>query len=234
MRRIKSLELLDSPIIAPADLAGNLRDITRLNAWTGNTAQLLTRIDQLLPRRSASSAVVLDIGSGAGDLPGALLAWAAKHNGHLVVYGSDRHAGVIDYARQHSRATRWLRMDALCLPFTDLAVDVTICAQMIHHLEPGSIRELLGEMRRVSRIGFVLMDLERSTAAYIGLWLLTRLTSRNRLTLHDGPLSVRRAYTRCEIRTIAADESLHISSLFPFRWVATWIRPANLRPAGPA
>jgi hypothetical protein len=42
-------------------------------------------------------------------------------------------------------------------------------------------------------------DLERSLPAWIGAWLLAHGTTRNRLTRHDAPLSVRRAYTKEEI-----------------------------------
>jgi len=63
---------------------------------------------------------------------------------------------------------------------------------------------LLRELRRVARTTPIVCDLARSRAAYAGTWLVTRL-SRNRLTRHDAPLSVRRAYTPDEALALARD-----------------------------
>jgi hypothetical protein len=48
-------------------------------------------------------------------------------------------------------------------------------------------------------------DLVRSALAFAGTWLYANLTSRNRLTRHDAPLSVRRAYTPAEAVALARD-----------------------------
>ncbi len=53
---------------------------------------------------------------------------------------------------------------------------------------------LLRELRRVARLTPLVCDLRRSAVALAATWLWSR-TSRNRLTRHDAPLSVRRAYT---------------------------------------
>jgi hypothetical protein len=50
----------------------------------------------------------------------------------------------------------------------------------------------------------VVCDLRRSALAFAGAWLWSR-TSRNRLTRHDAPLSVRRAYTPAEALALARD-----------------------------
>jgi hypothetical protein len=121
-----------------------------------------------------------------------------------------------------------IQLDGAQLPFADQAVDVAICAQTVHHLAPEGLGDLLLEMQRVSRVGFIVMDLERSRLARAAIWLLTHLTSRNRLMLHDGPLSAARAYTRREIAALAENigMTLEITPVFPFRWIATWNRSA--------
>jgi hypothetical protein len=66
---------------------------------------------------------------------------------------------------------------------------------------------LLCEMARVARIGVIVTDLRRSHAAYWGARLLA-LGITNRLTRHDGPLSVLRAYTPAEVRSWMARTEL--------------------------
>jgi hypothetical protein len=63
-------------------------------------------------------------------------------------------------------------------------------------------------MARVSRLGVVINDLERSWRGWIGAWLLGHLLTRNRYTRHDAPLSVRRAYRAEEIATMLRDAGL--------------------------
>jgi hypothetical protein len=54
-------------------------------------------------------------------------------------------------------------------------------------------------MHRLGRTGFIVNDLRRSRVAYGAAWLASRLTTRNRLTRHDAPVSIRRAYTPGEL-----------------------------------
>jgi len=55
----------------------------------------------------------------------------------------------------------------------------------------------------VSRRGFVVTDLVRSRAAYLGSRILAQSLLRSPLTRVDGPLSVLRAYTVSEVRALA-------------------------------
>ncbi len=223
MQRKHELELLDYNTLDAAKLHGNLQDIARLNRWTGTTAAVVRAIEAMAAH-NLNPLVVIDIGTGAGDLPTALVKRATREGLPLRVMGADVHAGVLDYARLHGSATDWLRLEATHLPLASQSIDVAVCTVMAHHLEPERLLSFIAEMQRVSRIGFILMDLERSRLAWIALWLLTRLTSRNPLTRHDGPLSIERAYKRTEILDLAASAgvSLQVLPLFPFRWIAIW------------
>jgi len=58
---------------------------------------------------------------------------------------------------------------------------------------------VLREMARVARIGVIVDDLLRSRLGYLGARLMRTLLTANRLTRHDGPLSVRRAYRPSEL-----------------------------------
>ncbi|HXI01665.1 MAG TPA: methyltransferase domain-containing protein, partial [Candidatus Saccharimonadales bacterium] len=98
--------------------------------------------------------------------------------------------------------------DARGLPLPDASVDLAWSSLLVHHLDEPGIVASLAEMRRVTRIGFVVSDLRRSIPALASVWILTRLTSRNRLTLNDGPLSVRRSLKPGEVRALAAKAGL--------------------------
>jgi len=117
----------------------------------------------------------------------------------------------------------FLRADALALPVRDGGVEVAFSTLTLHHLSREEATRLLGVMERVARVGFFALDLARSRLAYAGVWLVTRLLSRNRMTRHDGPLSVRRAFTGPELAALAARagiEGLSISRPRLFRLMA--------------
>ena len=86
-------------------------------------------------------------------------------------------------------------------------------------LTPHSV---LSEMRRVGRRLLLVNDLERSRAGYAAAWLAGNLLTRNRLTRHDAPLSVRRAYTQSEALTLARGagwRQTHVRGAAMFRFV---------------
>jgi SAM-dependent methyltransferase len=191
------LELMDQPVDAPDELAGNLRDIAFANRWLGGIAPIVREV------RRAGAHSVLDVGSGAGDVATALV-----RDGNVIVTCLDRSAEMLAIARARGgddARLRFVQGDGASLPFANASFDVAVCTLALHHFEPDAARTLLRELRRVARQTPLVGDLTRSVAAYVGTWLYAHLTTRNRLTRHDAPLSVRRAYTPNEALALARE-----------------------------
>jgi ubiquinone/menaquinone biosynthesis C-methylase UbiE len=191
-------ELLDGPLDDPATLAGNLRDLRRINRWLGGVGLTAAAIEALAAHRADLS--VLDVGTGGADIPVALLADAARRGRTLHVVGLDSRPEVLAAAALASPAvitTDGLTLqvgDGRSLPFADDAFDVVHASMVLHHLEGDEAAALLREMARVARLGIVVNDLDRSRFAWVGAWLIGHLLTGNRYTRRDAPLSVRRAY----------------------------------------
>jgi ubiquinone/menaquinone biosynthesis C-methylase UbiE len=203
MRRTIARELMDGPVDDVGELEGNLRDIAFANARLGGSAPVV----RALRRVDAARLDVLDVGSGAADIPLALVRDASRRGVELSVTCLDRSEQMLALARRTAgdqRAVSFVCADGGALPFGDGAFDVVICTLALHHFEPAGARALLRELRRVARIVPVVCDLRRSALAFAATWLWSR-TSRNRLTRHDAPLSVRRAYTPAEALALARD-----------------------------
>jgi ubiquinone/menaquinone biosynthesis C-methylase UbiE len=150
---------------------------------------------------------VLDVGSGAGDVPLALVRDGARRGVQVHVTCLDHSEQMLAIARRATGsdpALSFVRADGGALPFPDGAFDVVTCTLALHHFDPDGARALLRELRRVARVSPVVCDLRRSPTAFAATWLWSR-TSRNRLTRHDAPLSVRRAYTPAEALALARD-----------------------------
>lgn len=212
-RETARTELLDRPGVPPGELARNLRDIARLNRL-GSTPALLRRAAPLVTRAAHAGVApisVVDVGTGGADVPLALVRWARARGHRVRVVALDASPAVLACARLAARGADGVRLiagDALRLPLRSGSVDLALCSLTLHHLTDEAVVGLLRTMADVARVGFVVSDLRRSRAAIAAAWLATRLLSTNRLTRHDGPLSVRRAYTPHELARLAAAADL--------------------------
>jgi hypothetical protein len=127
------------------------------------------------------------------------------------VYALDRDGAALRVAREvvarHPEIVL-VQGDALDLPVRHGAVDVVISALTLHHLEPAAAARCLRAMDEAARAGLVVNDLARSRTGWALIWLATRLLARSRLSRHDGPLSVLRAYSTEELRALGARAGL--------------------------
>ena len=205
-------ELLDGPLDDPAALAGNLRDLRRVNRLLGGVRLSRLAIERLLAAAPANldarPVSIVDVGTGGADIPVALLADARRKNRPLQVVAVDARPEVLEAARAVRPAIDRIEGLELCvadagsLPFPDRAFDIAHASLLIHHLEPDSAVAILVEMARVARLGIVVNDLNRARAHWVWAWLIGHLLTRNRYFRYDGPLSVRRAYTPREMREL--------------------------------
>lgn len=206
-------ELLDALDAVPSPvLAQNLRDIRRVNRYLGGTAVVLAHLPALLRGVPCATPItILDVATGSGDIPRALVRWGRRHRRDLRVVATDIAEDVLTVARRETAYEPRITIeaaDARELPYRDGAFDVVTCSLALHHLSRGDAVRALGEMGRVARCGVIVNDLTRSWGGYIGAHLLGVLTTTNRLTRHDAPLSVLRAWTPAELHAIATDARL--------------------------
>jgi 2-polyprenyl-3-methyl-5-hydroxy-6-metoxy-1,4-benzoquinol methylase len=208
------IEYLDRPDVDPGELAESLGDIARLNrigpirALLADVAPFFERFQATGPKRPLR---VLDLGTGGADVPSALVGWARARGHRVTVVGLDVQPQILACAVPRDQRPAELRLvagDALRPPIRPGGVDLALCSLTLHHLPEEAVIALLRLMADLASLGFVVSDLRRSRPAYLAAWLATRLISRNRLTRHDGPLSVRRAYTPSELARLSARAGL--------------------------
>lgn len=236
-------EHLDGALPDPAVLAGNLRDLERINRWFGGAALSIRALRALIlaARRGSSAQAfgprpvrVLDVGTGAADIPLAMVRAAGPWR-EVRVTAVDSRPEILDAARAlHPGLATEARVelaigDGRSLPYPDGAFDVAHASLVLHHLEPDEAVQLLRELARVAGMGVIVNDLGRGMLAWMGAWLVLHAITRNPYTLHDGPLSVRRAYTRSEARELLAAAGLRpvfeAGGLAGHRWVIAARRP---------
>jgi ubiquinone/menaquinone biosynthesis C-methylase UbiE len=209
-------EFLDGPLDDPAALQGNLRDLRRINRLTGGASLSVRAIRGLLPGGGS----VIDVGSGGADIPVLLLADARRRGAELQVTATDSRQEVLDAAmavRPGLERVAGLTLalaDGRGLPWPNGAFDVAHSSLVLHHLEADDAIAFLRELRRVSRRGIVVNDLARGRLAWLGAWLMTHTLATATYTRHDGPLSVRRAYTRREMEGMLREAGLEPTATY--------------------
>lgn len=226
MNHAPGVELLDDPAAAPAAVRVSLGNIARANRLFGGTAAVLYGLDRLLVKgakcevRSAKGSAnmhpalctshfaltLLDLGTGAGDIPGSLRRWGAARGTSIRCIGLERLRPAATLARSTDLPV--VLGCASALPFATGSVDIVTISQLLHHCDATSATILLREAGRVARRGVVIADLLRSATAAALFGLAARVLGFDRHTREDGVTSVFRGYAEEELRTLCARAGL--------------------------
>ncbi|HXV77281.1 MAG TPA: methyltransferase domain-containing protein [Candidatus Polarisedimenticolaceae bacterium] len=219
-------EWIDRPDNTVADLRAAFGDIGWTHRWLGGRAVLLSALGPYLDR-SDGPLRILDVGTGAADLPLAIIAWARRLGRPVEVVGLDRDFGVTSIAAGAAAGCAELTVvcaDARRLPFDDRSFDLVTASLFLHHFGPGEWIKLLGGFRRVARRAVVVCDLRRHLLPWVFLAGLARLTRRHPMFVHDAPLSVLRGFTDRELldaATACGASSVSLRRRWPFRLLLT-------------
>jgi ubiquinone/menaquinone biosynthesis C-methylase UbiE len=220
-------ERLDGPLDDLDVLTGNLRDLRRANAMLGGIGLSKRALEALAGRAADRGAEisVLDVGTGAADIPLAMLDYWRVRDRRLEITAVDSRPEVINAARRiEPRIDTTPRLtlgvaDGRSLPYPDDSFDVAHTSLVLHHLEPVDVVAFIRELDRVSRLGIIVNDLARSRLTLSGAWLLGHVATLNPYSRNDAPLSARRAYTLDEAHALIAAAGLRSVAEFvgPFR-----------------
>jgi SAM-dependent methyltransferase len=228
--RRREPEVMDQPGLDPAAHASALRGLTRLN-WLSNSAALLwPAIRDLARREPARELQVLDVATGAADVPVRLARWARRAGLRLKFVGCDVSPTALENARRRAAEAgidlRLLLLDALTDSLPD-GFDVMTCSLFLHHLDDGQAVDLLRRMGTAARL-VLINDLVRSRFNGLLVSLASHLVTRSPVVHADGPRSAAAAFTVAEMRDLcrrAGLEGAVVRSCFPCRMLVTWSRP---------
>jgi 2-polyprenyl-3-methyl-5-hydroxy-6-metoxy-1,4-benzoquinol methylase len=193
-RRIEH-ELLDES--TPEAARHSLADLVRLNERFGGHGLIRKLLAQLAGQDTAFT--LLDVGAASGD--------SAKYirslYPHATVVSLDRNWVNASLAPQPK-----LLADAFHLPFRPRSFDFVFSSLFLHHFTDEQVVELLREFSNLAKQAVLVSDLERHLIPY---WFLpaTALIFRwDRITQHDGAISVRAAFTPQELESLAKQAGL--------------------------
>jgi SAM-dependent methyltransferase len=196
-------ELMDRPQPVSAELEADLLNLVSLNRHFGSHRLVRRFLGGWLQRDRCYR--VLDLCTGAGDIPRLMLDWARPRGITLRIDAVDANDATLEIARQHSAAhpeIAFLRGDVLKFESAD-TYDLVTCSLALHHFSDEDAVRLLQRCRELSHRFVLVADLERHFGTTLGVWLLTALVYRDPMTQHDGRVSAQRAFSFSEMRALA-------------------------------
>ncbi len=222
--RAVGTEVLDDPHSDPAVVSEILTDLATLNRWLGGAGAVRHGLGRLIGAGDRGRTLTLfDIGTGAGDLPLDAVRWASKRGVTLRPIGLEMIRPAARMARDNGVAMIMAMADAL--PLRPASVDIVLISQVAHHLDRDAAVSLFAAATRVARRGVVVADLRTGVVAIPGFRIISRLLGMHRHTIEDGVTSLRRGYTRRELRAMCEDAGIadaHVVMRPGARLVASW------------
>jgi 2-polyprenyl-3-methyl-5-hydroxy-6-metoxy-1,4-benzoquinol methylase len=234
-QRRREPEVMDDPALDPRQHVAALRGLERINRWSGSVrivwsaiAPLMTR-DAAPPSRDGANPLrVLDLATGAGDVPIGLARRAAAAGRALHVDACDASPRALDYARERATQAhadvRFFTLDVLREPLPS-GYDVLTSSLFLHHLADADATALLAKMAAAGPRLVVVNDLQRDWRGLLLAWLGPHVLTRCPVVHADAIRSVRAAFTREEIRSLAARAGLRAATVqrrWPRRFLLTW------------
>jgi SAM-dependent methyltransferase len=220
--RRRGAEMLDAPGADPALAHRSLRDVSVANAVFGGTRAVLVELSPLwgtLPQH----ATLLDVGTGAGDIPARARATAERRGVTLETIGLEPNLELADASRQRNALA--VCGDARHLPFPDRSIDIVICSQVLHHFFDAEAQLVLAELDRVARRRVIVSDLHRSRIAAAGIWIASFVLAFHPVSRHDGVVSVMRGFRAHELRGLvesAVGQRPSVHYRLGYRVTASW------------
>jgi 2-polyprenyl-3-methyl-5-hydroxy-6-metoxy-1,4-benzoquinol methylase len=228
-RRAVTDEIMDAPDVDETALVHALGVLRRINRISRTAQQMLRPIIQFTKRTGLDRISLLDMACGGGDVP-ISIALAARQRGiNIDLTLLDRSPTAIRQATAAAARAgvpcRGIEVDALG-EMPALSADVVTSSLFLHHVhQPQQVADLMRRMREIARHMVIVSDLRRSRSGLLVAWTACRVLTSNKMVHHDGPASVRGAWTLKEISNLAAQAGMagaRIRHCRPWRMLLVW------------
>jgi 2-polyprenyl-3-methyl-5-hydroxy-6-metoxy-1,4-benzoquinol methylase len=213
--RINEPELMDSIDLEKEELITTLRFLALAHRYFGGENVLFNHLKKWSARWKKNETITfLDVGTGGAEVPLSLVRWGKKSGFHFQVTAIDSTPVIAQIARENTRNYPEIEViedDFFSFAKTGKQFDYVTASLLLHHIPDEKLVEILKLCNSMAKKGIIFSDLIRSRSALWGIRMTTSLLG-NRIARHDGPLSVRRAFTLLELNLLAKKAGLEYLS----------------------
>jgi len=224
-------EVMDDPALDPHRHFQALKGLNRINRISSSGQSIWQVLTKLANAHTNKPLRVLDIATGAGDVPISLYRRAQKQRIDLLIDACDISNRAVTYAQQqakHANADiRFFQLDVVRQPIPS-GYDVIISSLFFHHLDDQQMLDLLKKMAQATGQMVLINDLRRGWTGLLAAYIATHLVTRSHVVHTDGPRSVRAACTIDEFQSLAHRAHLKgatVKPSWPMRMMLVWSRP---------
>lgn len=228
--RVMDPELMDDPALDTTSHTAALRALQRLNFVSASAEILWRPITQMISNEGPVRLRILDIATGAGDVPISLWRKARRRRIPLYIAGCDQSVTALEHAKRNAQRCGadidFFQFDARSGTI-GTNYDVVMCSLFLHHLVDNEALSLLAKMASAARRLVLVSDLERSAIGLSLAFGVSRILTRSSVVHTDAVRSVRAAFTRNEVRQMAEHEGLSGATVrwrWPWRYLLQWSR----------
>lgn len=216
-------ERMDDPHCNREKLFNTYRYFATVNTLLSRWRSIYRRY--IRPELSQSrTTTLLDIGSGGGDIPHKLHHWAEAESLDLHITATDTDPRALEYVRQNGNDTaaiEYLQGSARKLLEEGRRFDFVISNHLVHHLSDQQLLEMAGTARGLSTRRVLFNDIERGDLGYVLFGTITFPFFPRSFIREDGLTSIRRSFTRSELRGLLPD-GWTVKPLFPYRMLMVY------------
>lgn len=201
-------EMMDRRGNDPALLRADLHVLEKINRFLGGHRIPLTFLPGLIQREPVT---ILDLGTGAADIPRAIARWARATGVKTEITAVDGNPDILLIARENTAGWPEIRIeqaDLLALPYAAASFDIVLCSLTLHHFAEADVVAILRRIRDIARGAFIINDLRRNR---IAIWLskfMAYTIITNPIARFDAPASCERAFTVAELRAMAVSAGM--------------------------
>jgi ubiquinone/menaquinone biosynthesis C-methylase UbiE len=196
-------ELMDRPQPVTPELERNLANLRSLNRRFGSHRLVRYFLQRWL--KPNTSARVLDLATGSGDIPRLIVRFARANNVQIHVDAIDQQNSTIQIARKLSAdypEITFASADLFAWNPPEL-YDIVLCSLALHHFSEDDASRVLRKSRELSHGAVLVADLRRARWLSCAIGLITAVLYRERMTKIDARLSAARAFSFREMRELA-------------------------------
>lgn len=195
-KRSQQQELIDlgSAFYSKSEYVDCLHKLGCINHWLGGNRATFWAFNQL--ERTPES--ILDVGCGGGQLAIHL----AKKFPYAKIQGIDLSSEAISFANEQLNKEPSIKTVRYSIPLSaslqepPKSYDVLTATLLCHHLTDEDLIDFLKKSVEIAKEAVIINDLHRNIFASLSYGVIAPIFFSNRLIIHDGLISIKRAFKR--------------------------------------
>ncbi len=205
--RTEAPEIMDDFAMEGEILSDALDKIASINQLLGGNSITIDGIKILLDEKDKAVVYkIIDIGCGNGDMLRKIADFGIENNFNFQLKGIDANQYTINYAKKLSDLYPNIAYSCVNIfdkSFDNLTYDIALLTLTLHHFSEDEILSLLEKINKMSKIGIVINDLQRSKVAYRLFQILAKVCRLNKMSKEDGLVSILRGFTNQDLISYA-------------------------------